>query len=807
MSKAQYDIYIDKVKTLAKTLVVKSEATADAINKDRAELGYVVNLADPTTWKYYLNVSGQYHVSDTPMTVISLDTLQTIAFTKENLLIHLATAREYTYDSRYYNDLLSRYPEQELLIAGILHPVDLNTAVAAADSTILWYDATLVEDNEENLIPTLQSWINSFMIRWDVPAYRLVDDLYAASQLGVMYLGLLQEILNIRLANCKTRFAHSYHIREYLASHGKLDVYVDNMTKKQMLWLYRNILYIQLNAGKQETFQTLTQNILTDRGLPLVGWSMRHNLANMPDNLVPDVEFERDPLNYGVDSAGTDTRTVSQLLLAENGAARGNPRVESDAEGTITRQMQNSRSDRLQTKVLESAILDLTDASPFTLSDALLNHWLYFAKLGIYNAVITPDNPHTGGTYTFDMLDAFIVWLYSYNAARGVVLPNLPTIEAIHVRRIPMPGKAELLGLIDQTWIDPALVDAAISGVAAVPTHFISTAAFYQGVKQIHDGELYHRLLYATQEHYIARGQAEQMTQRFYRDYTVDLGGDTYTSWFNARGLDIAGLTDLEHDLLATQILSLATGANLNVALSLKDMQAAMLAIMTQLSSYTVQYLQSINTDPIRVLDAPVIRAGDTLVHSGDTTFVDALNIRVQDIHTRGKNFLALDLAESLVDYSIRVRGHHTGYQDVALDWNMHGASEFRIRVPMTDIRVLSMSAPISQPEDISVTRTNDYVPLNLRPLDEAFTSLISPNYALTAANRTTLQKRWDAFAAKQGNVKQPLDEVITNANMDGLKYPLLVDIKQTNLNGLLYPRQVDVVQDLNGLTYPFNDQ
>lgn len=774
MSKAQYDIFIDKVKTLAKTLVVKSEATADAINKSLTEVGTSVNDADPTTWKYYLNLSGQYHVSDKPMTVISLDTLQTIDFTRENLQIHLATAREYTYDSPYYNALLANFPDQEALIWGVLHPVDINVAIAAEDSTILWFDNTLVESNEENLIPGLQHWLNAFMTRWDVVSYRVVDDLYAGSQIAMRAMGLVLEIISIREQNCKTRYAHSYHVREYLASNGRLDAFVDSMTTKQMLWLYRNILYIERNAGKQATFEWLTQNILTDRGLPLVGWGMRHNLENMPGNLVPDVEFEREPINYGVSSAGADTRTVIQMLDAENGVAKGNIRVEPDAEITVQQQFENSLEDRLPTKVLESSILDMTDATPFTLSACLLNHWLYFAQTGLYNAVITVDNPHTGGTYTFDMLDAFIVWLYAYNASVGVILPTIPTIQAIHVIRTPYPTKTELLGVIDQTWASPKLVDAAIAAQVLIPRQIISTQAFYSLANQLHDMESAHRFLYATREHYISRGLTEIMTQRFYQDYRCDFGGagQTYASWFQSRGLDIPTLSDLEQGLLATQLLSVATGANLKTAESLKDMQAAMLSIMSQLSSYSVQYLQSINTDPIQVPDSPVIRVGDRLVSGGDDTPVDALDVRLVDWDAYARQGIELDLADKLVRFHRKVREHQLVDADFTLDFNYVSGIEYRERIPLADIRIQSVDMPISQVTDVSLPTLPDYAPLNSQPLTALFATGSSTAYALSTADRATLASTWATWSAAQGDLHTPLDQVITVTSLDGLTDP-----------------------------------
>ena len=74
-------------------------------------------------WKYYLNVSGQYHAVDTMMKVTSLDTLETIDFTVANLKIHTATAKAYRPPSRYYYSLVNNYPDQISLINSILNPL------------------------------------------------------------------------------------------------------------------------------------------------------------------------------------------------------------------------------------------------------------------------------------------------------------------------------------------------------------------------------------------------------------------------------------------------------------------------------------------------------------------------------------------------------------------------------------------------------------------------------------------------------------------------------------------------------------
>lgn len=773
MSKAQYDIYLRKVMDLAKTLVVKSQASADAINAGLKELGWSVNDADPTSWKYYLNLAGRYHASDRLMTVTSLDTLQTIDFTRENLLQHRSTLREYAFGSRYYNELVSRFPEQENLIRGILNPVEMATAVAAQDGEILYYQEDLVEENETNLIPQLNDWTKGFMVRWHVRAYTLTDDLYAGAQLAILYMNLPAVIMNLRLANCHTQYAHSFHIQAYLASHGRLDVYLDSLTKKQMLWLYRNIRYIHRNAGKQHTFEWLVQNVLTDRGLPLAEWNMRHNLKDQVTEIYPEVEFVRKPLNFGYNSAGVDTRGVEEMLDAEQPIAKGNIRVQQEAEGAIATQMVNSLNDQLRTKVLESSILDMTDATPYTLSDALLNHWLYFATIDSYKAVMVIDNPKSGGTLTLTMREAFIVFLYAYNLARGVTLIDIPALEAIHVRR-PTPARSVLESVVDPKIVSSEIVDEAMRDIAPL-TIYISAPAFHDAVLSIHSRLLEHRELYATRQHYVERGQVEQMVSRLYCDYPCRLGeGVAYTDWFEEHGLNIPTFNALEADLLANEILAHATGTNLKASQSLKEMQAAMLRLMGQLSSYSVQYLQSINRNPIKVVDWPAIRPGDDTTSAKDDVMVNMIDLYVEDMNAHGAVLDDLSLDEIGNEYEVNAKFRHQVQVPSLLDCTIAQGTEYRVRLLHGTIGVLAIHETIDKlGPDTPDTDTDAYQGRETAPLSTAFNSTLSNAYSLDAAAITQLQGRWSHYIAQHGDPRTTLSSLMGSI-LPGFEYPEL---------------------------------
>ena len=107
---------------LISSMIFKSNYAPEAINKQllRDNPSYEIQKEDPTTWKYYMNLAGEYHPLDEEMYVTSLDTREVILFSKENLIRHTATKEAYQMGSRDYLTLLKQYPLQEGLIRGIL---------------------------------------------------------------------------------------------------------------------------------------------------------------------------------------------------------------------------------------------------------------------------------------------------------------------------------------------------------------------------------------------------------------------------------------------------------------------------------------------------------------------------------------------------------------------------------------------------------------------------------------------------------------------------------------------------------------
>jgi hypothetical protein len=125
--------------------------------------GCEINSNDPSTWKYYVNLSGNYYQTDTMMVINSLDNSQQINFTTEELSQNSRTQAYYIPGTTYYDNLCSNYPSQTDLIKNIVYPItDIEQAIEAEDFTILGYDTQnfLEKWERDYIISQLQQSLN-----------------------------------------------------------------------------------------------------------------------------------------------------------------------------------------------------------------------------------------------------------------------------------------------------------------------------------------------------------------------------------------------------------------------------------------------------------------------------------------------------------------------------------------------------------------------------------------------------------------------------------------------------------------------
>lgn len=656
-------------------MIIKHHPTALLINSEidlkSGVTGHYVNHDDPTTWKYYLNLAGEYHVLDQPMTIVSLDTTQPIQFNRANILLHRSTNKEYVIGSQYYTELVKRYPLQEDLIKGILNPIDINVAIEAPDYTILHWDKMLIEPNETNLLDRLQEYIDLAVDRWFIKDYTLTDPLYPLALLMLIYSFIPAWINEIRLQNVKSYKAHSFHIWNYLDSFGNLSQYRDFLTRSQVLWLYRNIEWVMNNAGKEHTFQELLHNICSVRGIPLGAYSVRHNTKLMPGELVPTVDAVRYPLNL-LDRINPDPEINSLRFLMEKSLSKAkfNPDFLAQDLARAEREIPRALMSEVPIKVYESEMLDTTDSQSFKLGDVLVMQWAYWSHLKRYNSVITIQNPYTTDIMTMSVKDAFITWLYAMNKFNGVELEIIPDMVATNVLRVPPPTFAELRAMSQSKYISDKLIQDKIDLQPAVGT-IISTDVFNEACHEIHAVMLELEYQWETRETALTRANHELVARAFYADVGFKLvpTQTTYLEYFAMHGWDVATLGRSDLDLLVKSIYDTALGIDVTNVKTIGEIQEAMLKLMSQLGTYDVQYIQSINTSAAIPLDPYPVLLDDFPQDGTQIITPDEFCIPVLEFPVQGN--IGVDMTTPVIEVEHITDKDVVLNIDVTLDMNM----------------------------------------------------------------------------------------------------------------------------------------
>ena len=661
MSRTHYQIYQEQTFVLAKTLIVKHEEIASSMNTELYYRGYVID-SNPYNWRYYLNLNGEYHQADkdelyekhgTEYIMVKLPSDAgpvDVPLTKE--LLHgdnadKAMMNEYQIGSKFYTELVSRYPDFESLIIGILNPIERGVAIKADNGEILfiagrykkmqgdrkWFDTTwysinevLIEPQEDNLILELQRYIDTFLKHWNNPEYMDGNDLYVVTMLGILYCNIPNAIANIRLGNCKTVRAHTFHIRQYLESHGQIGRYVDFIPIASSLWLYRNIEYLEANTGKQLTFDAILDNVLTPNEIPMSAYSVRHELSNMGDDkLLPTGMLYKETLNFEVVGASDDDRTVLDILEDQSGLARDNHLDLDDTAIHIQDTIDWGGDDRLNTKVLESEMMELGEPYPFTLSQFLFNMWGYTAIKGYYTGSAFATNPLTGDRMSFSSKNAYILAHYCLNkGVAGIELTRIPKVRLYNIPKtnqtadLPSDPIFKLKPDINKimTWCvsnkTRRLKALEVVGTQ-IPNFYAQDAeAFFSHVHDIYDERIRRYNTYCDVEEVEERGDLELVAKRLYwmnfEETVLDM---SYEDWFRTVGFDPVQFDDNDLLNLGLELVASATGIVDQDNIRKKWLQKSLLAIMKHFISYTVHVIEKFADGVVAYLEGQSLRYSD----------------------------------------------------------------------------------------------------------------------------------------------------------------------------------------------------
>ena len=683
-----YSLYVKSITDLAQSIVIKFDQVAQATNQVVLQnTGVLTDPNDRTQWKYYQNISGIYHISDTQMYVRSLDSdtyVLPISFTVASLATNPVTKAAYAYGSSFYNELLSAYPTQEMLILGILYPCDMSLAIDAKDGTILSYPTFLVESQELDFISNLQAWVYAYVDRWIVKAFTLTDNLYPATYLAQLYLSLIGAIMNIRLAACKTNQTHSFHVTQYLRSHGFLDAYLNELNSVQALNMYRNINYYERYAGFSSTFTTLVDVLLTKAGFPVYEYVMQHNVEALSHSTVTDTEniaptalFKRNPINSIAQRYPLIDYNLSEVMAAMSLSLPSYEIYPSAAEEAIEEQIElyvkdfdtpNSQeaiedkldlsiNAQLSTKVIEctlNPVFKYTEQIPV---DILFNQWIAFVANNKYSVPVEYTIIGSSSAINMNHQQALAVWIYAMSKALEPIasqisdpygafvnglfnetprstytaLTRIPKILASRIVVDPKPNQSVLLGMVDSAVVSAADIAQIYSTAVTIPNTISSLVEFTSICVSIYSARLEQYRLYSYQSNPLARAQCQGAVDSLYCDNLVTLSDDgmLYSTLFSSLGLNISTYQPIDYFNMANSIFDYATGATTGSNNSPTTIQASMVKLLTYLSSYSIHVVNSGNSTETISLEHPDVRVFNVINNESAAVLVDEEFTRV----------------------------------------------------------------------------------------------------------------------------------------------------------------------------------
>ena len=634
MASNDYDVYVSECISLARSLVIKSEQTINAINRYLQQVGHSVpeysanNGEGWKEWKYYLNVNGEYYLDpltpdsprlgyDEKMYITSLDTQTEILFDKSTLALNPLTLSEYKGYGRYYEALVTKYPEQVELIRRILNPVDMDAAWEAKNYAILQYDTNFVDFNEFNLIDELQSWIYRFTGRYDTDAFAISHRYYAASQLGIIYLMILGEIINIRLKNCKTPFAHSYHVWNYLGDYYGLDKFKELIYHDQALWLYRNIDELVVKGGIKETLDFLKKEFSEPFGLHLKSIELEKDTVKLLESLSFEPFITKHP--YGTNPAVYGTRSdVARLYDQLKGQAFLNGVLQKEKEVEVADSLKYSTRNSFATGIIECDSSQEAQVGLVNYIAERFNNWLFLAAErtspewqnvpGSFPLKFPLDVPGSG-TVLVSPAEAAAIMMF---IGRRLQNDSDDVIPSFWVREVPyMDENVDYTALIKSGTESRFLTDERIAFILdgmddIQPRQITSVEAYLEYVDAIVNKKAVLALMVGSENDPLGKSQLREAIDCLFVDAYCKLTPfTTFSELFDFMQINMDFIGAEEYATISGQIVSMLVG-NIQTNEGLSSPYFEIMEIMRLLSKYTTMFVSG-QRSTYEILDWPML--------------------------------------------------------------------------------------------------------------------------------------------------------------------------------------------------------
>jgi len=606
-------------------MVIYSEDSALMSNQFAQRLNNYDGDVGRELWPYNLNLAGIYHdLNGKTMYIESVDTSNTIPFTKDEIPNHPLTLASLVNSSTNLKKFISVYPHNEVLIRGIISQLDLSTVLEAVDGQLLYYHSHLVEETEQTLMYDFQEWLYNWKARYHLNGYTLTDELYAAASIGTMVASIPVTIMNMREERCHTDEAHNFHIKAYLAGYGRLDRHFDAFDRKQKMFLYRNLPYIIKHSGHEKTFRKIIDNLFKTSDVPLTG--AVYNLIHAEETYGVESKFAKLPI--GVERTGyestvelSDYHDAEVAILENNWLVFMNQHLRSVLQCPLGME---------PTKQLETTGLSSGTIEEYRYEDVVVNTLYNDAFTDRYSTTIVVST-----TLSLTVQQACIVLLYlarlrvlidaldtgsevDFPDMVGEYIPSTITVSTIVVRDT-VPDT-----IFDYLPHDGIYKSEVEKIGTLIPNQVIHSSPRTLGpyAKLLHTNlNVLSRMIRRTENPELRSAYTRAVMECVsIREITIPDGGTSYVQWLTLNDIDLGISNSIPTvdtiNKLMLDILEKTSGSDFTTGEYASAKQHALVDTLLQLSSYGIQVGVSTTPDTPTPMDHTFLRIFPTSTNS-----------------------------------------------------------------------------------------------------------------------------------------------------------------------------------------------